>query len=211
MKEELLKLKGIAKELPVMLRDYNEAKAAINEGIEENTDIIRLLNAYYDCTCDTYYDEAIKFYETHKFLYEAANEIREEHPKYGDKRIAKSLFERFSDSYETRRLNEAISLYIMLKNVEFDEILEQYENIKSMEEESGLLVTDVAEEAKQRALDTGKKVVGAVSSFARPYGEVAAAQFFTAKEKTKSVLSSGSKRLAKILNDFADKTSSDNK
>ena len=207
MKEELQKIRDIGKELPEMIDSFNIAVAAFETEVSVNSKLATMLEDYFESDCDCYYEAAMGFYEMNYPLYAAAAKLKEEHPRYQDKSIKKNLMEMLNDGEDLAELGAKIELYIALKNIGFAELVEQQEKIIELEDEMGILKSDVKEETKQKVIDTGRKVVDSVYNVARPYGEIARGQLAAAGDKAKEAAHNGSKKLARLFDSLADRIS----
>lgn len=203
MKEELINLKGTATQLVKEKKEFNKQRLFFNMKVEEkkeesNIEELFLLNDIEDS------------YEAAKLLNcnfpQIANivaTIKEQHPKYGIKRIKEETLKELDQQQNTfYYMDKIVDNYILYDDCGFSKVKVYEDNILKLTKE----VKDSTNEILDESIDTTKKTGETIVNVVKPYGEIAKSQLGDAKETTKKVVNEGTKKLIKVLEKVQNKT-----
>lgn len=199
MKEGLLKLKKEIGQLDKVYKNFRKQKEffemKVAEKIGENKDeYVDVQTSYEDiCNFDFYF----------KFLSGIEQTVREEYPKYGDRRIKEMMSLKLIDELEMDEENEddfnftssMVSTYFLYKSCGYEKIRVLDLELARMHDNVKATTNDIINQPKEVLVKTGNALYGII----KPYGEVARSQLFGAAKITKGAINQGSKKLTKVL------------
>ena len=213
MKEELKALKDSTIKIAGAKEHIRKQTLFFNMKVEEQkevTNVKELFNAN-----DNSYEAARILNDTFPELYTISTNIRNDHPKYGDKRIKTLLESELTNIMIIDELPE--ECFEMIPEIIDNYLLYEacgYFNLRNKEVEMELMEQDaltgaktILDESKQAAIKAKDGIVNII----KPYGEVAKGQLNDASKFTKEVLNKGSKKLIKILEKIENKTNNEQK
>lgn len=202
MKQELKELKKLA-------TNFIEAK----NNFEKQRDIFNLMYVYSDFNdeqvIESPYDFAKTFYEKYGFVVECSTALRNEHPRYGEKRFKNALIENIIINQELDyEVDYDFVNYLVDSHIAYESL--GYFEVKDLEDEMNKLYEQIdktTKNIKDKSCAAAKGVGRAVVKVMKPYGEVAKGQLNAVEGKAKDVVNKGTKKLIKVLENVADKTS----
>ena len=201
MKEELKALKGSTEQIVKARKNLLKQKSFFNMKVEEKKE-------------ETGIEEIVDFgdsYESAKFIciecpiYDKVTEIREEHPKYGNRRIKNLIINEILNDEELNADRYAPSkevLEIIIDNYFLYEGYKQETEIAELEKEARIVTDAIIGESKEAAKKVGDSFVNIV----KPYGEVAKSQLSDAGEAAKKAVNKGSQKLKVFFEKIEEKT-----
>lgn len=220
MKEELKRIKAINSEFSEKAREYNESRKGFNENIQnalvsgEASDVVFFVSE----ECKDFYEIAVNFYTIYEDLTKSAEELKAEHPRYGEKRFRDTLV---TNVIETKGLDYEEAHDEIYKEVTTYMLFEKngYVNVRNLELEVIELAKTVNSEVDKIVQKTGNaineagiKVFNAVKGVVSPYAEVAKGQYTTAKgavkKKVKEMTNKGTKKAIGALEKIEKRTGS---
>jgi len=193
MKQELTKLRDLTNEYSQAKKKFEEEKEIFNENTKNTMVILS------DCVVAANYEAACDFYEEYKTLIAQARKLKAEHPRYGQKRVSETLTEIFKgiDEYKDRTLcvGQIIDAYLTFEKNGFEEVKmsEQHAN------EVAVLLAQRVETVKSEKIDSAVEGFNKAIETVKPYGEVAKKQIGRFGNFAKGAITTGAKRLVKIL------------
>lgn len=220
MKEELKRIKAINSEFNEKAREYNEARKGFNANIQnafvsgDASDVAFFVGE----DSKDFYEIAVNFYTIYEDLTKSAEELKAEHPRYGEKRFRDTLV---ANVIETKGLDYEEAYDEIYKEVTTYMLFEKngYANVRSLELEAIELAKTVNSEVDTIVQKTGNaineagtKVFNAVKGVVSPYAEVAKGQYTTAKgavkKKVKEMTNKGAKKAIGTLERIEKRTGS---
>ena len=205
MKEELKSLKDSAIQVANEKENLKKQKKFFNMKVEEQKELLGIEEIFnYN---DDSYDAASLLMIHFSDIDELICKIKEQHPKYGNKKIKGLVLNTLKTmNYDIDYMEKVLDNYFMYQECGFNkvQIIEQSveQNIELLQEEAKTTSTVILNETKETAKRVGTSIVNA----AKPYGEVAKSQFNDAKTATTGLINKGAKRLIKILENVENKT-----
>lgn len=199
MKEELIELRDLTSAYSESKKKFEERKMLFNEDTKETMVVLKTTVKAAD------YDTACEFFDEYSLLNDFATKLKQEHPRYGEKRVRETLLEmvRTSKKYQDRTLcaEQIVGAYITFDKCGFNEV-------KALEEESqkiGLQLAETVDTVKTETIDSTVESVNRTIETVKPYVEQAKKHLEVFGGIAKNAVSEGAKRLIKILEDSNDK------
>ncbi|MBQ7105008.1 MAG: hypothetical protein IJN90_04055 [Bacilli bacterium] len=193
MKEELLELRNLTNDYSLAKKNFEERKEVFNE--DTKTTMVILASTVVPAT----YETACEFYDEYETLNSYAEQLKKEHPRYGEKRVSETLLAMFKETkeYQDRTLcaSQIIDAYLAFEKAGFKEVRALEENANKIGVELAGKVSDV----KTEKVDATIKGVNDAIETIKPYGEIAKKQLTAFGGIAKNAIASGAKRLIKIL------------
>ena len=201
MKEELKSLKDSAIMIADEKDNLKKQTKFFNMKVQEQKEDLGIEEVF---NYDNNSYEAAKLLMVHfSEIDELITKVKQQHPKYGDKRIKDLVLETLKQfNYDIDYMGKVIDNYYIYKNCGFNKVQAIEENIVVLEKEAKETSTILLDETKE----TAKKVGTSIVNVAKPYGEVAKGQFNDAKVAATGLVNKGAKKLIKILQDVEKKT-----
>ena len=193
MKEEIKKIKAMNVELGEKSREYAEARKSFNESVNNAiaNGEVNGVTLYVGKECEDFYDMAVLFYSINEDIVSEAEKLRNEHPRYGEKRFRDTLVTNVIEScgidYEEvyDDIYEDVTTYMLYEKCGYADVrkveLETVELAKAIGKE----VDELLQKTGDKISDAGTKVFNAVKGVINPYVEVAKGQYTTAKGSVK--------------------------
>ena len=208
MKQELKELKGLLNKLDEAKRDYSAKRDMFDFGVAFVPVKHEYLSLEEDIEFESSYEYANIFYEKYGFVATYAEELKKEHPRFGEKRFKNTLIENIinNQGWDYENDYEKAS-YIVDAHLVFDEF--GYFEVKELENQMLDVVDKINANTDALTAQTFGAVKGAGKAFVnvlKPYGQVAKGQLEVAGQKAKTVVNNGAKRLIKVLENVANKT-----
>lgn len=212
MKEELNTLKESATEVIKAKDSFRKQKAFFNMKVEEQKAKLNIAEVFNDKNDS--YDAATALVYHYPEIAEIVADIREEHPKYGVKRVKDLTVEELliirkdmlHEEDATRICPLIVDNYFLYENCGFFDLQEKELQIGLLEHKAKVAAGVVFEKSKKATTEAVKSAGQTVKKVATPYGDVAKSQFKDAKELTKDVVNKGAKKLVKVLENLEKKT-----
>jgi len=204
MKEELKVLKNSTEQIFKACQALQKKKTLFNLKVEEKkeeTGIEEILEM------DSSYEAAKELNETFSSIHLLVCRIRNEHPKYGNRRIKELVIKEIHEaSFIPEELEDKIELvvdnYFLYETCGFFKLLEQEKEIELLGMEARETTNAILCESKQAAIKAGKAALNIV----KPYGEVAKSQLNDASEAAKKAVNKGSQKLKIFFEGLEEKT-----
>ena len=204
MKEELKTLKDSAKQIVEACQTLQRKKSFFNMKVEEKkeeTGMEELIQM------DSSYEAAKVLNENFSSIHTLVNIIREEHPKYGNRRIKDLVMKKIHESsFIPEDFEDKIELvvdnYFLYESCGFFKLLEQEKELELLGNEAKEATDAILNESKEGVKKVGTSFVNIV----KPYGEVAKSQLNDAGELAKKAVNKGSKQLIKFFENIEEKT-----
>ena len=204
MKEELNVLRETAIQTVKAREEFEKNREFFNMKVEEkivelNMEVKRDFLDY----CD-YYEDAKVLNIILPIVPELISKIREEHPKYGNKRIKELVIKQLQEDSTIipADMNEFFDYYFIYESCGFFKLLEQDLKLNNLKDETIESTKAIFNEAQDTVIKVGTSITGIV----KPYGEVAKSQLGEAEKATKKVINKGSKKLMRLLKNIEEKT-----
>lgn len=207
MKEELKTLKDSAEKIVTERENFKKQRLFFNMKVEEKVKQLGI-DEIFAANNDSY-DAAITLNFAFPEIYTMASIIREEHPKYGNKRIKQIMIDKLKSQKVELSDNtveafcKVIDNYFLYESCGFFELKAKEDKIVSLEENTKQSTKAILDESKNTIVKVGNSALNIV----KPYGEVAKSQLKDAGVAAKSLVNKGSKQLIKLLQKVDDKTS----
>lgn len=204
MKEELKTLKDSTEQIFKACQTLQRKKSFFNMKVEEKkeeTGIEELIEM------DNSYESAKALNENFSIIHVLVNEIRKEHPKYGNRRIKELVMKKIEEACFipedlTGKIELAVDNYFLYESCGFFKLLDQEKEIEELGIEAKIATDAILDESKAAAIKAGKAALNIV----KPYGEVAKSQLNEASEATKKAINKGSQKLKKFFESIEEKT-----
>ena len=204
MKEELKALKNSTEQIFKACQTLQRKKSFFNMKVEEKkeeTGIEEIIEM------DNSYESAKALNENFSSIHVFVSAIREEHPKYGNRRIKELVMKQIHEaSFIPEDLEDKIELvvdnYFLYESCGFFKLLEQEKEIENLGIEAKVATDAILDESKVAAIKAGKAALNII----KPYGEVAKSQLNDAGEATKKAINKGSQKLKKFFEGIEEKT-----
>ena len=209
MKEELKTLNESVESVMLAKQLFSKHKMFFNMKVEEQKEKLNIQEVYY--TNNDSYSAAIVLTYYYPEITGIVSAIREEHPKYGTKKIkelvVKELYARRNGSLHEDDANNIYPLivdnYFLYDDCGFFKLQDYELAIKDLEKETKEASSAVLNESKKAVKKAGNTIVDIV----KPYGEVAKSQLDDAGNVAKKAINKGSKKLVKFFENIEKKTS----
>lgn len=202
MKEEFKILKELTVKFKETKEEYLKQRVFFNLKVEEQKKNLGI-NDDSNLKIDSY-EEAKLLNEEFPELHEVVTQLKEEFPKYGDKRLKELALKRVAYiTSEESKIRSDIDNYFIYKNCGFYQLYDLESQLVDLENEIKEIGVQLFGESKQVIIENGTKIIDIV----KPYGEVAKEKFNTVGVATKKMVNNGSKKLIKIFEDIERKTS----
>lgn len=182
MKEKYLKLRDLTASYSESKKEFETRRKAFDEAIKNNMVLLESGAKVAN------YDSATEFYAEYSLLVEYAATLKEEHPRYGEKRVKDELTAKFkaTDEYKDRALyaGQIVDTYLTFENAGYAEVREMDVETKRL----AIALVEGVDTAKNEVVDTTVAGVNKALEQAKPY-----------TEKAKKAVNTGAKVLIKIL------------
>lgn len=213
MKEELKALKDSAVQIIKEKDSLKKQKNFFNMKVEEKVAELNMEEIFKEDGSS--YEAAVMLNYLFPQIYNIVASIREQHPKYGEKRVKEitliALNEIMTETDYLMSFSEytdkIIDNYFLYEGCGFFKLKEQEEKIETLEDGAKVSTDTILNQSKEVAIKAGKSI----KNIAKPYGDVAKSQFEDASKAAKTAINKGSKKLIKILKDIENKTNNDEK
>lgn len=199
MKEELIELRDLTSAYSESKKKFEERKRVFNEDTKETMVVLHSTVKAAD------YETACEFFDEYTLLGEFYEKLKKEHPRYGEKRVRETLLEMFrnAESYQDRTLcaEQIVGAYITFDKCGFKEV-------KQLENETnaiGLKLAETVDTVKTGTVDNTIENVNKTIETMKPYAEQAKKHLEVFGGIAKNAVTTGAKRLIKILEDSNDK------
>lgn len=199
MKEELIELRDVTSAYSIAKKKFEERKRTFNEDTKETMVILKSTVVAAD------YDTACEFYDEYTVLREFAEKLKQEHPRYGEKRVRETLLElvRTAECYQDRTLcaEQIVGAYLTFEKCGFNEVKE----LETEANKLGIKLANSVDTVKTGTIDNTVETVNRTIETVKPYAEQAKKHLNVLGGMVRSAASEGAKRLIKILDESNDK------
>lgn len=193
MKEQFIELRDLTNEYGQAKKAFEERKEVFNEAIK--TTMVILASTVVPAT----YETVCEFYDEYKVLNSYYEQLKKEHPRYGEKRVAETLLAMFKETkdYQDRTLcaGQIVDAFLTFEKSGFKDVKELEENANK----TGIALASKVSDVKTEKVDAAVKGVNEAIETIKPYGEVAKKQLTVFGGIAKTAISNGAKKLIKIL------------
>ncbi|MBE6150293.1 MAG: hypothetical protein E7162_00540 [Firmicutes bacterium] len=208
MKQELKDLKELTSKFIEVRDDFEKKKEAFDLCALFANSVDAPFLELEEVEVETPYDLANIFYEKFGFVVSYATALKEEHPRYGEKRFKNTLIETvissqgwdYEEDYD--KANYVVETHLAYDALGYAEVNALENELVEVAEKINTTTGAVAEQTVNAVKGAGR----AVANVFRPYGEVAKGQLEVAGRKAKGAVNKGAKQLIKALESLADKT-----
>lgn len=205
MKEELKVLKDSTLQILKAKENLKKQTTFFNMKVEEKVNEKNIDEVFNDN--NNSYDAAKALNECLPNIHLIVSKLRNQHPKYGNKRIKElALNEFIAEDIFFAELNEEAELlldnYFLYEDCGFFKLREQELSIEALLSETKCATEAIITESKQTAVKVGTSIKNVV----KPYGDVAKSQLNDAGITAKKVVNKGSKKLIHVLKKIENKT-----
>lgn len=206
MKEELNTLKNSVQQIVKGCERFKKQREFFNMKVEE-----KLLETGTKevIIAEDSYDAAKTVCVDCNGLHKKITKIREEHPKYGNRRIKDLVIAEITSDHaenlyksQTNFLEEIIDNYFLYESCGFFKLLKLENELETLGNEVTNATDAILDESKQAAKKVGSTFVNVV----KPYGEVAKSQLNDAGVAAKKAVNKGSQKLKKFFEGIEEKT-----
>lgn len=211
MKEQLKNLRDVTIEIVKTNDDFKKQRNFFNMKVEEKNSELNIEEIFKseEEETDAYLAASILnclFPQIHEIV----TSIRNEHPKYGNKRVKDMAVAELTTLMQesqylvsfANQIDVVVDNYLLYESCGYFKLLEKEAKISELEEAAKVSTDAVLNESKEAAIKAKDSIV----DFVKPYGEVAKTQFDEAKVTAKDMINKGSKQLIKFLEKLEDKT-----
>ena len=199
MKEELIELRDVTRAYSEVKKKFEERKRTFNEDTKETMVILKSTVVAAD------YDSACEFYDEYTVLREFAEKLKQEHPRYGEKRVRETLLElvRTAECYQDRTLcaEQIVGAYLTFEKCGFNEVKE----LETDSNKLGIKLANSVDTVKTGTIDNTVETVNRTIETVKPYAEQAKKHLNVLGGMVRCAASEGAKRLIKILDESNDK------
>lgn len=206
MKEQLNTLKNSVQQVVKGCEHFKKQREFFNMKVEEK--LLETGAKEIILSEDSYESAKTVCVDCNK-LHETITKIRNEHPKYGNRRIKDLVIteimsghENYNYTSQSNFLGEIIDNYFIYESCGFFKLLKQEQELQSLEKEVTNATDAILDESKEAAIKAGKAVVNVV----KPYGDVAKSQFNDASSAAKKAVNKGSQKLKLFFEGLEEKT-----
>lgn len=207
MKEELISLKDSAIKIMEAREGFKKQKMFFNMKVEEQKNILGT-EEVFNINNDSY--EAAKILnEELSWLHLIVSELKEQHPKYGNKRIKQLVLQgivSIPEEYE-ELIDRIVDDYMLYESCGFFKVNQLENEIIELEENAKTSTKVILGESKEAVRKAGNSVKNVV----KPYGEIAKSQLQDAKVAAKGAVNKGSKQLIKLFQKIEKNTNNEDK
>lgn len=205
MKEQLISLKDNAILIAKEQENLKKQKKFFNMKVEEQkitSNIIEVVNVNNNS-----YEAALYIYTEFPQISSITNKLKEEHPKYGIKRIKELATNELMDVLKIQEQDKAclamiVENYLMYESCGFFKVKELDDKITELEGNVKSSANEIFDESKDKAIRFGKTIGNTV----KPYTEIAKSQLTEVGISAKATINEGSKKLIKVLEKLEKKT-----
>ena len=188
MKEKYLKLREITSSFVETKKEFETRRDSFNESVKDK--MVLLENGAKAAN----YDSATEFYSEYALLVEYAETLKQEHPRYGEKRVKEELTAKFkaTDEYKNRSLyaEQIVATYLLFETAGYSSVRDKDIETKKL----AISLVEGVDTAKNEVVDTTVAGVNKAIEQAKPY-----------TEKAKKAVNTGAKILIKILKEVDSK------
>ena len=208
MKQELFTLKDSTIKIAKANESFKKQKMFFNMKVEEQKQQSNIEEFYNKEEFGVFEDSFEAAYMLNEFfpqIQDIATKMRNEHPKYGVKRIKELTLTALTydePALEECEIIQIIDNYFLYEECGFFKLKEQQQELTQLEKEAKETTDAIINQTKQAT----KKVGTSISGIIKPYGEIAKGQLSDAKVEAKKLVNKGSKTLKKILEKVENKT-----
>jgi hypothetical protein len=205
MKEELNTLKNSVQQIAKGCESFKKQRNFFNMKAEEKFNETST-EEFFKEGCDSY-DSAKILNECFSEIHSIVSQIKEEHPKYGNRRIKELVIKELSLqnemlAYFESNLDVIIENYFIYESCGFFKLLNQEKGLEELGNEAKDATDAILDESKAAAIKAGKAAINVV----KPYGEVAKSQLNDAGDAAKKVINKGSQKLKRFFENLEEKT-----
>jgi len=205
MKEQLISLKDNAILIAKEQETFKKQKNFFNMKVEEQkiiSNITEVANGNEDS-----YLAALYIHTEFPQISLTVNKLKEEHPKYGIKRIKELATNELMGILEIQEQDKAclkmiVENYLMYESCGFFKVKELDDKIKELEGNVKSSANDILNESKDKAIKFGNSVKQTME----PYAKIAKSQLTEASISAKETINKESKKLIKALEKLEKKT-----
>jgi len=201
MKEELKALKESTLKIKELKEKFIKQKIFFNMKVEEQKNILGIEEVFN--SNNNSFEAAIALNEEVPELREIVSELKEEHPKYGDKRLKEMTLKRLGHLTEEEEVTKLIiDNYFLYENCGFSQLYELNNTLTALETETKDTTKALFDESKKAVIENGTTIINLV----KPLSGVAMDKIHNVGQSAKNVVNQGSRKLIKILEKVEDKT-----
>ena len=208
MKEELNTLKDSMQQIAKAYQYFQKQREFFNMKVEEKLEETGTKEVILS---EDSYDSAKVVCVECSQLNAKIKDIRNEHPKYGNKRIRELVIDEILPEHaeqlyspSRKSLEEIIDIYFLYESCGFFKLYKKELEIINLEKEVRNAADNILDESK----DSVKKIGASFINIVKPYGEVAKSQLNDAGDLTKKAVNKGSRQLIKFFENIEEKTKS---
>lgn len=182
MKEELLKLRELTTAYSESKKQFDERKEAFDESVKDTVVILG------SGVKPANYNTITEFYSEYSDLKQFADDLKKEHPRYGEKRVKDTLVDMVTKTYQDRALYAAqiVNSFLSYEQAGYSEV----RAIELESQTNAVKLVENIDTVKNEAIDTTITSVNRALEQAKPY-----------TDKAKKAINIGAKVLIKILED----------
>ena len=208
MKQELKNLKELMEMFSSVKKEY-----VYKRDLFENCASLLPINLEYldmdeNTEVGSIYEVADIFYDKYDFIVEYANNLKKEHPRYGELRFKNTLIENvinnqgwdYEESYA--KASYLVDIHLAFEEFGYFEAKDAEKQVLDVVDKINANTDVLTSQTFGAVKGAGKAVVNVL----KPYGEVAKGQLEVAGQKAKGIVNKGTKSLVKVLEKVVEKT-----